>query len=84
MVFASIKEQNPLKIFKNIVGWHTFKAFAAQEKGQGVQQSQEEADAAAQAQPKQTFDKIPAPEKNHEHALSIYAGSDNLLKIGEP
>lgn len=28
LVFTSIKEQIPLRNFKNITGWHTFKSFA--------------------------------------------------------
>lgn len=28
--------------------------------------------------------KLPQPSKDPDHALNIYAGTDNLLKIGEP
>jgi len=27
---------------------------------------------------------LPHPDKDPGHAISIYAGTDNLLKIGEP
>ena len=90
LVFASIKEQNPLRLYKNMVGWHTFKRFAALDKmlGGGDDQNQpgeEQTNGNTSAEtPKNQYNKIPPPEKNHEHALSIYAGYDNLLKIGEP
>ena len=27
LVFTSIKEQQPMKLFKNMLGWHSFKDF---------------------------------------------------------
>lgn len=27
LVFSSIKEQQPLKLFKSMIGWHSFKDF---------------------------------------------------------
>jgi len=83
LVFASVNEQNPLRLFKNLVGWHTFKSFESPEKtgpSDGENPSAERQPQSSEA----SFFKIPAPDTRHEHCLLIFAGTDNMLKIDEP
>lgn len=34
LIFTSVNEQGPLKVFKNIISWHTFRQLANQDKPQ--------------------------------------------------
>ena len=54
---------------------HTFRSFA---------QAEKEASQGEPSETCQSFLRLPNPERDPAQALSIYAGTDNLLKIGEP
>lgn len=60
-----------------MIGWHSFKDFQPSNApaAEGEEQKQDVAAAA-----------IPSPDRklDPDHAISICAGHDNLLKIGEP
>ena len=73
-----MKEQQPLKLFKNMLGWHSFRDFQRQEAAP-AQEGEEAKQDVAVAQMS-----VPDKRLDADHAISVCAGYDNLLKIGEP
>lgn len=75
-----------MKIYKNLVGYYTFKELAASlSSDPAVENAEEPANPPDNQQQNSKLEfKLPAPSKDPDHALQIYAGTDNTLKIGEP
>ena len=89
LVFSSTstKDPQPLKLFKNVMGWHVFRLIklASQPEVQVDPAAGKDAEKEAQEKEDQTnYFAIPQPRRDPQNALMIFAGTDSHAKIGEP
>ena len=82
LIYSSVKEQAPLKIFRNMMNSHIYRTTGSFAGVEGTSpDKKKEGDAPESLETELT---LPQPDRDPNSAFQIYAGTDNIMKIGEP